>query len=41
LLPVFRNPNNVVINVVFAMVRCPHGCDFTLDFVHFWIKVGI
>ncbi len=29
------------ISVIFAMVRCSHSCDFTLNLVHFWIEVRI
>ena len=34
-------PQRGEIVVFFAMVRCPQSCDFTLNLVHFWIKVRI
>ena len=36
-----RNPNNKIVDIVFAMVRCTHSCDFTLNLVHFWIEMRI
>src|SRR3989338_6926241 len=31
----------MVVDIVFAMMRRSHRCDFTLNLVHFWIKVLI
>src|SRR3990167_9988613 len=31
----------MIIDVILAMMRCPHRCDFAFNLMHFWIKMFI